>query len=47
MFDEPVHGLHFHDVNKLLKSLQALINLGHSVIVIEHQPDIIKSMITL
>ena len=43
IFDEPSTGLHFHDINKLLKSLQALIDLGHSVIVIEHQPDIIKS----
>ncbi len=43
IFDEPSTGLHFHDINKLLKSLQALIGLGHSVIVIEHQPDIIKS----
>ena len=43
VFDEPSTGLHFHDINKLLKSLQALIALGHSVIVIEHQPDIIKS----
>lgn len=43
IFDEPSTGLHFHDINKLMKSLQALINLGHSVIVIEHQPDIIKS----
>ena len=42
IFDEPSTGLHFHDINKLMKSLQALINLGHSVIVIEHQPDIIK-----
>ncbi len=42
VFDEPSTGLHFHDIQKLLKSLQALINLGHSVIVIEHQPDIIK-----
>jgi excinuclease ABC subunit A len=43
VFDEPSTGLHFHDIKKLLKSLQALINLGHSVIVIEHHPDIIKS----
>ncbi len=43
VFDEPSTGLHFHDINKLLKSLQALIGLGHSVIVIEHQPDIIAS----
>ncbi|MGL6037458.1 MAG: excinuclease ABC subunit UvrA, partial [Soonwooa sp.] len=42
VFDEPSTGLHFHDINKLMKSLQALIELGHSVIVIEHQPDIIK-----
>lgn len=43
IFDEPSTGLHFHDIQKLLKSLQALINLGHSVLVIEHQPDIIKT----
>ncbi len=43
IFDEPSTGLHFHDINKLLTSLQALIELGHSVMVVEHQPDIIKS----
>ncbi|MDY3319823.1 excinuclease ABC subunit UvrA [Riemerella anatipestifer] len=43
IFDEPSTGLHFHDIQKLLTSLQALIELGHSVVVIEHQPDIIKS----
>lgn len=42
IFDEPSTGLHFHDINKLLISLQALIELGHSVLVIEHHPDIIK-----
>lgn len=43
IFDEPSTGLHFHDIKKLLKSLQALVDLGHSVVVIEHHPDIIKS----
>ncbi len=43
VFDEPSTGLHFHDINKLLKSFQALIELGHSVMVIEHQVDIIVS----
>ncbi|PIE51016.1 MAG: excinuclease ABC subunit A [Flavobacteriales bacterium] len=42
IFDEPSTGLHFHDIQKLLKSFEALIELGHSIIVIEHQPDIIK-----
>ncbi len=42
IFDEPSTGLHFHDINKLLKSFQALVNLGHSIMVIEHHPDIIK-----
>lgn len=43
IFDEPSTGLHFHDINKLLKSLNMLIQNGNSVLVIEHHPDIIKS----
>ncbi|MDR3272211.1 MAG: excinuclease ABC subunit UvrA [Flavobacteriaceae bacterium] len=42
IFDEPSTGLHFDDINKLLKSFNALIERGHSVMVIEHHPDIIK-----
>ncbi len=43
IFDEPTTGLHFHDVNKLLESFNALIANGHSVIIIEHNLDVIKS----
>lgn len=43
VFDEPSTGLHFHDIQKLLISLRALIDNGHTVWVIEHHPDIIKS----
>lgn len=43
IFDEPTTGLHFHDVNKLLESFSALIDNGHSVIIIEHNMDVIKS----
>ncbi len=42
IFDEPTTGLHFHDINKLLKSFNALIEIGHSIIVIEHNLDLIK-----
>ncbi|MDG5491905.1 excinuclease ABC subunit UvrA [Psychroserpens sp. SPM9] len=42
IFDEPTTGLHFHDIKKLLKSFQALIAKGHSIIVIEHNLDLIK-----
>ncbi|RCT54136.1 excinuclease ABC subunit UvrA [Winogradskyella sp. KYW1333] len=42
IFDEPTTGLHFHDIQKLLKSFQALIEKGHSIIVIEHNIDLIK-----
>jgi len=43
IFDEPTTGLHFHDIHKLLHALNALIEQGHSVVVIEHNADIIKS----
>ncbi|NPV35669.1 MAG: excinuclease ABC subunit UvrA [Bacteroidales bacterium] len=43
IFDEPTTGLHFHDISKLLAALNALLNNGHSIIVIEHNPEIIKS----
>lgn len=42
IFDEPTTGLHFHDIKKLLKSLNALIDKGHSVIVVEHNMEFIK-----
>jgi excinuclease ABC subunit A len=43
IFDEPTTGLHFHDIRKLLDAFNALIGLGHSVIVIEHNLDVIRS----
>lgn len=43
VFDEPTTGLHFHDVAKLLKSFDALLKKGHSIVVIEHNLDVIKS----
>ncbi|GAA3949044.1 excinuclease ABC subunit UvrA [Chitinophaga oryziterrae] len=43
IFDEPTTGLHFHDIKKLLASFNALIDQGHTVLVIEHNMDVIKS----
>lgn len=42
IFDEPTTGLHFHDIKKLLKSFHALIENGHSIIVVEHNLELIK-----
>ena len=42
IFDEPTTGLHFHDIHRLLKSFNTLIEKGHSIIVIEHNMDVIK-----
>ncbi len=42
VFDEPTTGLHFHDIHKLMESLNALIERGHSVLIIEHNMDVIK-----
>jgi len=43
IFDEPTTGLHFHDINKLLDAFNALLANGNSLIIIEHNPEIIKS----
>ena len=43
VFDEPTTGLHIHDVNKLLESFNRLLKQGHSIIVIEHQMDIVRN----
>ncbi len=43
LFDEPTTGLHFYDVEKLLKAFDALLSRGHSVIVVEHNLDVIRS----
>ena len=42
IFDEPTTGLHFHDIRKLLASFNALINQGHTILVIEHNTDVIR-----
>jgi excinuclease ABC subunit A len=43
IFDEPTTGLHFHDIKKLLKAINALVEQGDSVIIIEHNMEVIKS----
>ncbi len=42
VFDEPTTGLHFHDIDKLLQAFEALIENGHSVLIIEHNPEVIQ-----
>src|SRR5690606_19852733 len=42
IFDEPTTGLHFHDISKLLKAMNALVDEGHTVVVIEHNLEVIK-----
>lgn len=42
IFDEPTTGLHFHDINTLLKSLNNLVERGHTVVIIEHNLDVVK-----
>ena len=42
IFDEPTTGLHFHDIRRLLQSLEALISRGHTILIIEHNLDVIK-----
>ena len=42
LFDEPTTGLHFHDIKMLLKSFKELLDLGHTLIVVEHNIDLIK-----
>ncbi|HEX8041345.1 MAG TPA: excinuclease ABC subunit UvrA [Chryseosolibacter sp.] len=42
IFDEPTTGLHFHDISKLLKAINALVDEGHTVVVIEHNLEVIK-----
>lgn len=43
MFDEPTTGLHFYDVEKLLKAFDVLLSAGHSLVVVEHNPDVIRN----
>ena len=43
IFDEPTTGLHFHDVEILLKAFDTLIAAGHTLVIVEHNPDVIKA----
>ena len=43
IFDEPTTGLHFHDIRKLLDAMNALVNQGNTVLIIEHNVEVIKS----
>ena len=43
IFDEPTTGLHFYDVEKLLKAFDALLSKGHTIVVVEHNLDVIKA----
>ncbi|MCC6463402.1 MAG: excinuclease ABC subunit A, partial [Saprospiraceae bacterium] len=43
IFDEPTTGLHFHDIGKLLTAINALVEKGHTVLVVEHNVEVIKS----
>ena len=43
IFDEPTTGLHFHDIATLMKSFDRLIAMGHTIVIIEHNMDVIKS----
>ena len=42
IFDEPTTGLHFHDIHLLMQSFDRLISLGHTIVIIEHNMDVIK-----
>ena len=42
IFDEPTTGLHIHDINRLLKAFNALIEAGHTIVIVEHNMEVIK-----
>ena len=42
IFDEPTTGLHIHDINRLLKAFNALIKAGHTIVIVEHNMEVIK-----